>query len=190
MCNANNHRPGCNCGWGGGYHSGGYYSGVYRNPLVMSSDATSENFFVSSRSFENDFCRPTSCPECGQQVYFVRHNGGSVWFDELGPPWPKHKCMDRDAASVGVALNSVTTTQSSEFMLGLATRVSTKSAYSLKINIICEDESEVVVTTYHTKKVKEIAGELVLISLSRRQVVWSNVTTFDILAFERINKSK
>ncbi len=24
----------------------------------------------------------------------MRHNGGSVWFDELGPPWPKHACFD------------------------------------------------------------------------------------------------
>jgi hypothetical protein len=27
-------------------------------------------------------------------VYWVRHNGGSVWIDELGPPWPKHPCFD------------------------------------------------------------------------------------------------
>jgi hypothetical protein len=42
----------------------------------------------------DDFCHPTSCPICGAEVFFVRHNGGSVWFDELGPPWPKHACFD------------------------------------------------------------------------------------------------
>lgn len=26
-------------------------------------------------------------------MFFVRHNGGSVWFDALGQPWPKHPCM-------------------------------------------------------------------------------------------------
>ncbi len=42
----------------------------------------------------DDFCRPTTCPECGGKVYFIRHNGGSVWVDELGWPWPKHGCFD------------------------------------------------------------------------------------------------
>jgi hypothetical protein len=28
-------------------------------------------------------------------VYFVRHNGGSVWFDSLGWPWEKHPCFDK-----------------------------------------------------------------------------------------------
>jgi hypothetical protein len=40
-------------------------------------------------------CFPTTCPECSADVYFIRHNGGSVWLDPpLGYPWPKHPCMD------------------------------------------------------------------------------------------------
>jgi hypothetical protein len=46
-----------------------------------------------------DFTRPTSCPVCSADVFFVRHNGGSVWFDELGPPWEKHPCFDDDATA-------------------------------------------------------------------------------------------
>jgi hypothetical protein len=35
--------------------------------------------------------------ECGQPVYFIRHNGGSVWVDPpLGPPWHKHRCYYDD----------------------------------------------------------------------------------------------
>ncbi|MBP3981378.1 hypothetical protein J8G26_11625 [Acidovorax sp. JG5] len=35
-----------------------------------------------------------TCPECGHGVYFVKtENGGWVYFDELGPPWPKHACI-------------------------------------------------------------------------------------------------
>ena len=41
----------------------------------------------------------THCLKCGADVYFVRHNGGSVWFDELGPPWPVHPCFENDAGS-------------------------------------------------------------------------------------------
>ena len=43
----------------------------------------------------NDFTRPSRCPECGKDVFFIRHNGGSVWVDELGWPWPKHGCFDK-----------------------------------------------------------------------------------------------
>lgn len=38
-------------------------------------------------------CRRAKCPRCGGDVFFVRHNGGSVWLDELGWPWPKHGCF-------------------------------------------------------------------------------------------------
>lgn len=44
--------------------------------------------------YDDDFCRPTTCPRCGATVFFIRHNGGSVWVDELGWPWPKHGCFD------------------------------------------------------------------------------------------------
>lgn len=40
-------------------------------------------------------CYMTFCPECGESVFFIRHNGGSVWIDSpLGPPWYKHSCFD------------------------------------------------------------------------------------------------
>lgn len=40
-------------------------------------------------------CFQTKCPKCRRAVYFIRHNGGSVWIDPpLGPPWYKHPCMD------------------------------------------------------------------------------------------------
>ncbi len=49
-------------------------------------------------------CYPTSCPICGASVFFVRHNGGSVWFDSLGKPWPKHACFFDDG--YGIRLRS------------------------------------------------------------------------------------
>lgn len=50
---------------------------------------------VSSRT--SCFIVPNSkCPVCGADVYFYCNSQGSrVYFDELGPPWPKHGCMDR-----------------------------------------------------------------------------------------------
>jgi len=35
------------------------------------------------------------CPVCGERVFFYRSpNGGRVFFDDLGWPWPKHRCTD------------------------------------------------------------------------------------------------
>ena len=40
-----------------------------------------------------------NCPVCGARVYFYSNEAGSrVYFDEIGPPWPKHPCMDNAAA--------------------------------------------------------------------------------------------
>lgn len=43
----------------------------------------------------SSYTAPSNCPLCGDAVYFIRHNGGCVWVDELGWPWPKHACFDR-----------------------------------------------------------------------------------------------
>lgn len=81
-----NHYPWCPCGWCSGGHGGG--SSIVEL-LPRAGTRTTWD--------DGDFCRPTICPKCGSSVFFVRHNGGSVWFDELGPPWEKHACFD-DAA--------------------------------------------------------------------------------------------
>lgn len=81
MCNASNHPTGCTCGWGGdGHLGGGSYGGSARSTWGGGSGLDSPNAL---------------CPKCSAEVYFIRpQNGGAVWFDELGPPWPKHPCMD------------------------------------------------------------------------------------------------
>jgi hypothetical protein len=60
-----------------------------------------EGALTSYRFESSDFCRPTTCPECGAEVFFIRHNGGSVWGDELGWPWPKHACFDESSSPTG-----------------------------------------------------------------------------------------
>lgn len=50
-------------------------------------------------------CRKTFCPKCRSAVYFIRHNGGSVWVEPpLGPPWEKHPCFVEDKRERGSAL--------------------------------------------------------------------------------------
>jgi len=69
-------------------------------PLHLSGECTggfSRNFTNNSRHIRSDerCCFLTDCPKCNEPVFFLRHNGGSVWIDPpLGPPWYKHPCMD------------------------------------------------------------------------------------------------
>jgi hypothetical protein len=91
MCNAWNHPPDCDCGWGGDGHFGGGGGG---NSIFRSSYAGQvfEFPFVTFPSYVNPNAR---CPVCGAAVYFYQSpDGGRVFFDELGPPWPKHPCTD------------------------------------------------------------------------------------------------
>lgn len=89
LCNGNNHLPGCMCGFGGDTFSGETRRSRFEGwGLVTEKCVSGAGLNVS-----NDSCRTSKCPVCHAQVYFVRHNGGSAWFDELGPAWPKHPCL-------------------------------------------------------------------------------------------------
>jgi len=48
------------------------------------------------RSVSARFVSPNAkCPVCDAWVFFFQNEFGSrVYFDELGPPWPKHPCTD------------------------------------------------------------------------------------------------
>src|SRR5262249_32213438 len=65
----------------------------------------------------DDCCWLSTCPKCGAPVYFVRHNGGSVWFDSLGPPWPKHHCFADEAPGVRLRARLVEPEISHRFLL-------------------------------------------------------------------------
>lgn len=84
VCNAKNHRWNCDCGFGGS----GQSSGHVRTP-------TTPDLFAVPR-IPRHYTRPNArCPVCSQSVFFFElENGGRVYFDEIGPPWPKHPCTD------------------------------------------------------------------------------------------------
>jgi hypothetical protein len=80
MCNAWNHPASCDCGFGGDTGFGGGVGALKRAPMG------------SYESYVNPNAR---CPVCRSDVFFFQaSNGGRVFFDELGPPWPKHACTD------------------------------------------------------------------------------------------------
>jgi hypothetical protein len=53
-------------------------------------------FYRANRSSSARFINPNAkCPLCGTPVFFYQNEAGSrVFFDEIGPPWPKHPCTD------------------------------------------------------------------------------------------------
>ena len=89
MCNAWNHPVGCPCGFGGQGYSG-------RGGSNRSSTAT---FYWQippiTQTYESYTIPNACCPVCGALVFFHQSsNGGRVFFDRLGPPWPKHACTN------------------------------------------------------------------------------------------------
>lgn len=77
-CNGHGHPPDCDCGWGGVFY-----------------DSNGINYSLQHWQRPDSHTHPNArCQHCGQQVFFYRSlNGGSVFFEELGSPWPKHDCI-------------------------------------------------------------------------------------------------
>lgn len=69
------------------YGSGSSNADYARNRL--------EEYRVGTSSTARFVNPNASCPVCGAPVFFYQNEHGSrVYFDELGPPWPKHPCTD------------------------------------------------------------------------------------------------
>ena len=94
-CNAWNHSLNCSCGWGGvSYGSAGAGAGA------VAGGSGEAWHWLRSDSYTDPNAR---CPRCRASVFFYRSPyGGCVYFDELGPPWPKHPCMDTGAPPTSV----------------------------------------------------------------------------------------
>lgn len=92
MCNAWNHPPGCTCGFGG-QGSGSvdrFSSGSQQSAEPMFSWEPPILQAVESYTIPN-----ARCPVCSKLVFYYQSPyGGRVFFDEPGPPWPKHPCTD------------------------------------------------------------------------------------------------
>lgn len=86
----NNHMPWCTCGWCVKY--GGASRTLSAAPSVVQA-------WRRSAERIDSYVNPNArCPACGASVFFYQSPaGGRVFFDELGPPWPKHPCTDSGA---------------------------------------------------------------------------------------------
>lgn len=76
-----NHYPWCACGW----------CVKDRGPVSIPAEPWARRAMTCD-SYVDPNAR---CPVCGADVFFYRSPyGGRVFFDVLGPPWPKHPCTD------------------------------------------------------------------------------------------------
>jgi hypothetical protein len=77
---------------------------------------------------------PTSCPYCGQEVFFFACSCGSkIFFDGLGDPWPQHHCPEYELKSVIQKINEAGTSTDDEIY-------SIVREYSVKNNKPIPDE--------------------------------------------------
>lgn len=89
-----NHYPWCDCGWCIGGGGGRHYQ-------ISTADAAHNRLrHHGVTGLTSCYVNPNArCPVCGQTVYFYENAYGSrVYFNELGPPWPKHECTDTSQA--------------------------------------------------------------------------------------------
>jgi hypothetical protein len=91
-----NHYADCTCGWCVYY---GRMSRSERRRLesdMRHRDAVNALKRESARSISGCYVNPNAkCPVCSAPVFFYANEHGSrVFFDDLGPPWPKHPCTD------------------------------------------------------------------------------------------------
>ena len=98
------------------------------------------------RRSDESSCIRTKCPKCSDAVFFIRHNGGSVWIDPpLGPPWYRHGCMDVAGQSGSSGARQRTSIVDVELLDELGEREGIITGV-VKISEICEDRRRTLLT--------------------------------------------
>lgn len=101
-----NHYPNCGCGW---CSSTWGNVRVDRSQLRASMQTRDAERILreqrASNGYSSCFVNPNAvCPVCKATVFYYQNDWGSrVFFDDLGPPWPKHGCTDNPRLSVTIS---------------------------------------------------------------------------------------
>jgi hypothetical protein len=131
-----NHYADCICGWCINYGR----TPVNRGALVSEMRERDARLFLdrnSARSISGCFVNPNArCPVCSAAVFFYANQFGSrVYFDELGPPWPKHPCTDNPRGQNGTVAGSsgAPTRRTKGLMQELITAANTAGIFRSKV---------------------------------------------------------
>lgn len=150
------------------HQDGGWHCSGSRDEVV------SVEYLVSSpREWRHqEFTRPTRCPKCQSDVFFIRHNGGSVWVDELGWPWPKHGCFDQpDTATSSFSRWSVKAAGFENAKLGVITCVRPPSSNRVPdklVEIKLGDATKIGVFLQWMPAEVDLVGALVCLSTENK----------------------
>lgn len=171
MCSAFNHADSCVCGWGGEGHLG-------------RSDGPRSIFY----DLEKEFCVKTKCPYCEEYVFFVRHNGGSVWFDELGKPWPKHDCFYESPGATREEKTAIAgidrwLASLSDPCFGVVTDISTDD--SKHITVYCCDNTLREMRVLVTFSVEAFLHEFVIFSSNEHKLIRPYLSLETVLGIEK-----
>ena len=120
-----------------------------------------------------DITKKTSCPICKEDVYFIRHNGGSVYVDDLGWPWPKHGCFDNSSTTVKWYDNFYQISRvKDEALTGIIQEISSEIGILL-LSIDFGNIGKAKVKIEKTLLADSIIGLLVLINFKKKEIVFS-----------------
>ncbi|MBS0645425.1 MAG: hypothetical protein JSR97_02380 [Verrucomicrobia bacterium] len=192
MCNAWNHPPGCTCGWGGDGHLGKRTDGnTFLNGLRL----------FDTRRFDSYVNPNAKCPVCGAAVYFYKsEHGGRVFFDDLGPPWPKHPCTDNSKYSYQIPFPTTqnfirqTAWQKNGWFPVTVDNLSHKSAYAFTITRIDSYFASKIDTMIYGSYAEELTKTDLIIFAKRKDKVSFTLAVFDVndnITFEvEINHSE
>ena len=122
--------------------------------------------------FVNSYLDPNAlCPICGDHVYFFRcRNGGRVFFDDVGWPWPKHACTDNPDAQTGPVTPSMARVRKT-FLLG--SRGNALDVYSL-------EEFQVDEENIHLKFRHKALSQAFRAVITRRELTNNSIEIADL----------
>lgn len=154
---------------------------------------SNHNISINKYSFE-DLTRKTQCPKCSEEVFFIKHNGGSVWVDSLGWPWPKHACFTSEMQSklynyfekktylndkksfTGIVVKSV-------WIKGTA---NSNSKIELKIKY---SNGEKIISIPGIFTVENLENTIAIVNLEQKKIAFSSYAESDIIDDNLLQKS-
>jgi hypothetical protein len=177
-------------------------------PISNYFDSPGSTFFDSIDKIERhrysinqhgrDFCRPSRCPHCTSNVFFIPHNGGLVCVDKLDWPWPRHACDPNNNYLAIEKLKTEIITDGTPPFLGLVTKTEkSRNAKNQKISTIVRINgigSECRDVSIEGDVCSELEGQLIALILKYegyklKTVINSSIKSFDIMTLCSPNES-
>lgn len=163
--------------------SGGWCCGVDRSSQQSSTSALS--VVARYEKSYQDVCHPTKCPICRRLVFFIRHNGGCVWVNEPGWPWPKHECFEKkpEPAWLGYMRKAapIRAGFSGLIVRGKWVREGQAGSSRIALAVDCVNEGRLCVLTTGAGTPRDLVGHVVVVDLCGNRLVVSNYQERPIL---------